>query len=58
MKKVEAGFIESMECLPVKKIPEGPEWTYEVLCCAGPKISYVVLRFMLCWISNVFHGGS
>jgi ATP-dependent DNA ligase len=25
-----AGFIESMECLPVTKIPEGPEWTYEI----------------------------
>jgi hypothetical protein len=30
----EAAFIESMECLPVTKIPEGPEWTYEILCCA------------------------
>jgi DNA ligase D-like protein (predicted ligase) len=28
--KVTAGFIESMECLPVMKIPEGPEWTYEI----------------------------
>ena len=25
-----ATFIESMECLPVTKIPEGPEWTYEI----------------------------
>lgn len=25
-----AGFIEAMECLPVPKIPEGPEWTYEI----------------------------
>jgi DNA ligase D-like protein (predicted ligase) len=25
-----AGFIESMECLPVSEIPEGPEWTYEL----------------------------
>jgi ATP-dependent DNA ligase len=25
-----AGFIESMECLPVAKIPEGLEWTYEI----------------------------
>jgi ATP-dependent DNA ligase len=25
-----ASFIESMECLPVSKIPEGPEWTYEI----------------------------
>jgi bifunctional non-homologous end joining protein LigD len=24
------GFIESMECLPVSKIPEGSEWTYEI----------------------------
>jgi DNA ligase D-like protein (predicted ligase) len=23
-------FIESMECLPVAKLPEGPEWTYEI----------------------------
>jgi hypothetical protein len=25
-----AAFIESMECLPVTKLPEGPEWTYEL----------------------------
>ena len=24
------GFIEAMECLPVPKLPEGPEWTYEL----------------------------
>jgi hypothetical protein len=24
------GFIESMECRPVAKIPEGLEWTYEI----------------------------
>jgi DNA ligase D-like protein (predicted ligase) len=23
-------FIETMECLPVSKLPEGPEWTYEI----------------------------
>jgi DNA ligase D-like protein (predicted ligase) len=23
-------FIESMECLPVAKVPAGPEWTYEI----------------------------
>jgi hypothetical protein len=23
-------FIESMECLPVAKLPEGPEWSYEI----------------------------
>ena len=25
-----AGFIEAMECLPVSKIPEGANWTYEI----------------------------
>jgi hypothetical protein len=30
------GFIESMECLPVAKIPEGLEWTYEILCGPPP----------------------
>jgi ATP-dependent DNA ligase len=25
-----AGFIEAMECLPVTKIPDGPEWIYEI----------------------------
>jgi DNA ligase D-like protein (predicted ligase) len=29
-RKSSAGFIESMECLPVSKIPEGPQWTYEI----------------------------
>jgi ATP-dependent DNA ligase len=24
------GFIETMDCLPVSKLPEGPEWTYEL----------------------------
>jgi ATP-dependent DNA ligase len=24
------GFVESMECLPVSKLPEGPEWSYEI----------------------------
>jgi bifunctional non-homologous end joining protein LigD len=27
---VKATFIESMECLPVKDIPLGPEWSYEI----------------------------
>jgi hypothetical protein len=26
------GFIETMDCLPVSKLPEGAEWTYEILC--------------------------
>jgi hypothetical protein len=29
-----AGFIEVMECLPVTTVPDGPEWTYEILCAA------------------------
>jgi bifunctional non-homologous end joining protein LigD len=28
IRKIE--FIESMECLPVAKVPSGPEWTYEI----------------------------
>jgi hypothetical protein len=38
---VVAAFIEPMECLPVPRVPDGPEWTYEFLCCAAHKISYV-----------------
>jgi hypothetical protein len=41
-----ASFIESMECLPVSKIPEAPEWTYEILCGGPHKISYVALEVM------------
>jgi ATP-dependent DNA ligase len=25
-----AGFIETMDCPPVSKLPEGPKWTYEI----------------------------
>jgi ATP-dependent DNA ligase len=25
-----AGFIATMDCLPVSRLPEGPEWTYEI----------------------------
>jgi bifunctional non-homologous end joining protein LigD len=28
--KRKAAFIEPMECALVSKLPEGPEWTYEV----------------------------
>jgi hypothetical protein len=28
--KSKVGFIESMECMPVNTIPEGPDWTYEI----------------------------
>jgi hypothetical protein len=26
------GFVEPMECLPVKAVPDGPQWSYEILC--------------------------
>ena len=25
-----ASFIETMDCLAVSKLPDGPEWTYEI----------------------------
>jgi hypothetical protein len=28
--KQAAGFLETMDCLPVPKLPEGPAWTYEI----------------------------
>jgi DNA ligase D-like protein (predicted ligase) len=28
--KHKAKFIDTMDCLPVTKVPEGPEWTYEL----------------------------
>jgi DNA ligase D-like protein (predicted ligase) len=28
--KAQVPFIESMECLPVTKLPDGPEWSYEI----------------------------
>ena len=40
------GFIETMDCLPVAKLPEGPGWTYEFLCCGSHKISYVAFGIM------------
>jgi len=43
----EIGFIETMDCLPVSMLPEGPEWTYEILCGGSHKISYVALEVML-----------
>ena len=27
VQKSGAAFIETMDCLPVSKLPEGPEWT-------------------------------
>jgi hypothetical protein len=41
-----AGFIEAMECLPVTKMPDGPEWTYEILCGRPHKSSSVAQPVM------------
>ena len=30
MLKLSESFIECMECLPVAKLPEGPQWSYEI----------------------------
>jgi ATP-dependent DNA ligase len=29
-KRTPPHFIETMDCLPVSKLPEGPKWTYEI----------------------------
>src|SRR5689334_13826238 len=34
-----ADFIEPMDCAPVPKLIDGPEWVYEILCGASHKIS-------------------
>ena len=36
--KTEASFIEPMECLSVSRLPEGPQWVWEVLCGPPHKI--------------------
>jgi ATP-dependent DNA ligase len=28
--KCNAAFVDPMECLPVSKLPEGPQWVYEI----------------------------
>jgi hypothetical protein len=30
LNKQAASFIDTMDCLPVSRLPEGPEWTYEI----------------------------
>jgi hypothetical protein len=46
--KQAASFIETMDCLPVSKLPDGPEWTYEILCDPLHKISSVAFGVMWC----------
>jgi hypothetical protein len=40
-------FTEPMECLAVKRLPDGLEWVYELLCGGPHNSSYVMPGFML-----------
>jgi len=40
-----ADFIEPMDCAPVPKLIDGPDWVYEILCGPPHKILW---RPMLC----------
>jgi hypothetical protein len=40
------GFIEPMECLAVTKLPDGPEWVFEILCGGPHKTSSVAMNVM------------
>jgi hypothetical protein len=42
-------FIEPMECALVPSLPEGPQWTYEILCGEPHKISSVAPDVMWRW---------
>ncbi len=52
-----ASFIETMDCLPVSKLPDGPEWPYEILCCRPHNISYVAQRLMWRSLQGMRKGG-
>jgi hypothetical protein len=43
--KTKAGFVEPLDCLPVSKLPEGPQWVWEILC-GPPHISSVASAVM------------
>jgi hypothetical protein len=45
-KKIKAAFIDPMLLLPTTKLPEGPNWTYELLCGQSHNSSSVALRVM------------
>jgi len=38
-----------MDCAPVTKLPDGPEWIYEILCGGPHKISSVAPTVMWRW---------
>jgi hypothetical protein len=44
VQKSGAAFIETMDCLAVSKLPEGPEWTYEL------KLDGMCCNFQGCWL--------
>jgi hypothetical protein len=44
--KQAASFIETMDCLPVSRLPDGPEGTYEILCDPPHNISSVAFGDM------------
>ena len=47
--KIEASFVEPMECLSVSKLPGGDQWVWEVLCGGPHKISSVASDVMWRW---------
>ena len=46
--RIEASFIEPMECLSVSKLPGGDQWIWEILCGA-PHTSSVAPDVMWRW---------
>jgi hypothetical protein len=44
--KIEASFVEPMDCLSVSKLPEGLGWIWEILCGPPHKTSSVALGVM------------
>jgi ATP-dependent DNA ligase len=46
--KTKAAFVEPMDCLPVAKLPEGPQWLWEIkldgyraVAPVGPLMTFV-----------------
>ena len=52
------GFIETMDCLPVSKLPEGPEWAYESLCADQHEILCCVAVYVVLDSLTSFSVGS
>ncbi|SRR6266446_3707448 len=47
--KIEADFIEPMDCAPVSKLPDGSQWLFEFLCGGPHNISSVASDVMWRW---------